>query len=138
MDQEIDEWTPFGSSINALPENYVQNLLTEANVMLDDDAAFDAAQPITQLLKLVVRANNDMGNQKMLALEGRQEGSAIRFGSREICIREQIRSRHRVETGTGQTMCFGDVERTYFRMPHTPRRSRNVYWYFVRRGDRKA
>jgi len=105
MDQEIGEWTPMGSRLDSLPANWqisVQNLLTEANTMIDDDPAFSSSQPITQLLQLVIRSNEGMEIKKCWPLkvvkkevqfdhENHRFVYENKFGNNTILKPEQVR-----------------------------------------------
>lgn len=72
MDQEIANWTPFGSTVQALPEIWqttIQNLLSEGNTLITDNPAFSESQPISGLLIATMEANDDVRIKKCWPLK---------------------------------------------------------------------
>jgi hypothetical protein len=72
MEQEIANWTPFDSTVQALPEIWqttVQNLLSEGNTLINGNPAFSESQPISGLLLAVMEANDDFRIKKCWPLK---------------------------------------------------------------------
>lgn len=72
MNEEIENWTPFNSTLETLPNIWkttIQNLLTEGNQLINNNPSFSESQPITALLIAVMEANDDFTLKKCSPLK---------------------------------------------------------------------